>query len=41
LKKEWRQWDVKVEFKEKGYIKQAPYIIPMLEAEEAGRLEHM
>jgi hypothetical protein len=38
-KKEWRQWDVVVEYKEKGQIKKVPYMLPMLEAEAVGRLE--
>ena len=38
MKKDWRQWDVMVEYKEKGRIKQAPYMLPMLEAEAVARL---
>jgi hypothetical protein len=41
MKKEWRKWDVMVEFKEEGRIKKLPYMLPMLEAEAVGRLEHM
>jgi hypothetical protein len=41
IKKEWRQWDVVVECKEKGLIKKVPYMLPMLEAEAVGRLEQI
>jgi hypothetical protein len=41
MKKEWRQWDVMVEYKEEGRIKKVPYMLPMLEAEAVGRLENM
>jgi hypothetical protein len=41
MKKEWRKWDVMVEFKEEGRIKKLPYMLPMLEAEAVGRLEHI
>jgi hypothetical protein len=41
MKKEWRQWNVMVDYKEKGQIKKVPYMLPMLEAEAVGRLEHI
>jgi hypothetical protein len=41
MEKEWRNWDVMVEYKEEGKIKQVPYMVPMLEAEAIGRLEHI
>jgi hypothetical protein len=41
VEKQWRNWDVVVEFKEKGLIKEVPYMLPMLEAEAIGMLEHI
>jgi hypothetical protein len=41
VEKEWRQWDVLVEYKEEGLIKEVPYMLPMLEAEAVERLEHI
>ncbi|WP_282200282.1 hypothetical protein [Collibacillus ludicampi] len=41
IEKEWRNWDVVVKFKEKGLIKEVPYMLPMLEAEAIGMLEHI
>jgi hypothetical protein len=41
VKQEWRDNDVLVQFKEKGNIKEFPYMLAMLEAEVQWWIEHL
>jgi hypothetical protein len=38
---EWRPWDVLVQYKVQGKLKQMPYMLAMLQAEAEGRLRQI